>query len=501
MKSAAILMTLLFSVLPCLAQDAHLPDLTGPHAVGTVSRHFIDLSRDEDLTTDDLTDKRELMVQFWYPADVPEGTQPGVYMPEIHAIGPVARIFLTDDGFPTDYENFLASLPAHAVPDAPLASAEARYPVLIFSHAETGLRTQNTYQMEELASHGYIVVAIDHTYISLAVLFPDGRLIPFNPDAVDYLNRLDNSEITRHALDVIFVLDQLEMINADDPAGKFTGRFDLSKPGVIGMSVGGATAGKVMTMDDRFKAGINMDGDPCIDDQPCREGLDQPFMIMLNQSHVLTPGSYDGSDRNGFDPGLLLRSGGYVLQIAGTGHFDFTDFPMTWKLASQPGKYLELSSLGSRSDDPVRVVDIFTEYSLAFFDKHLRGRPVPLLDGPSSDYPEVEFSAFSEIPTAVLAAEEMSPAAFQLQQNYPNPFNARTVLSFQIPRATAVKLEIFSLVGQQVRVLVDEDLPAGAHHRVWDGLDEQGEPVATGVYLYRLEAGVQMETRKLLLLQ
>jgi hypothetical protein len=88
------------------------------------------------------------------------------------------------------------------------------------------------------------------------------------------------------------------------------------------------------------------------------------------------------------------------------------------------------------------------------------------------------------------------PAAFELGQNYPNPFNPSTVIKFALPQAAHVTLTIYNLLGKEVAVLVDETLPAGRYEKQWEA---RGLP--SGVYLYRLQAGSLMQTKKLVLMQ
>ena len=101
-------------------------------------------------------------------------------------------------------------------------------------------------------------------------------------------------------------------------------------------------------------------------------------------------------------------------------------------------------------------------------------------------------------PTAVLA-DQASPAAFQLLPNYPNPFNPETTLRYQLPEAMQVRVKVYNALGQAVRTLVDGLQPAGAQQVVWDGRDGEGQEAASGVYLYRLEAGDRVQTRQMLL--
>ncbi|MFH2056414.1 MAG: FlgD immunoglobulin-like domain containing protein [bacterium] len=93
------------------------------------------------------------------------------------------------------------------------------------------------------------------------------------------------------------------------------------------------------------------------------------------------------------------------------------------------------------------------------------------------------------------------PDQYSLRQNYPNPFNPTTTIDFAVPRSGDVRLEIFNVLGQSIRVLVDEYLSAGEKRVQWDGVDESGHPASSGVYLYRMTAEDFGQTRKMLLLK
>jgi len=97
--------------------------------------------------------------------------------------------------------------------------------------------------------------------------------------------------------------------------------------------------------------------------------------------------------------------------------------------------------------------------------------------------------------------EEIIPFTFALNQNYPNPFNPSTTVSFEIPSTRWVKLEIFNILGQKVKVLADEKMPAGRYSLIWDGTNGAGEDVASGIYFTRLSAGDNTEVRKMLMLK
>ncbi|MCB5247830.1 MAG: C25 family cysteine peptidase [Candidatus Cloacimonetes bacterium] len=101
----------------------------------------------------------------------------------------------------------------------------------------------------------------------------------------------------------------------------------------------------------------------------------------------------------------------------------------------------------------------------------------------------------------VSAADPVAPVPFTLQQNYPNPFNPSTTLSFSLAQGGAASLAIYNTRGQLIRTLVKEELPGGSHSVVWNGLDDAGNAVSSGIYLYRLETSGQSQTRRMLLMK
>lgn len=97
--------------------------------------------------------------------------------------------------------------------------------------------------------------------------------------------------------------------------------------------------------------------------------------------------------------------------------------------------------------------------------------------------------------------EDQLPEGFALNQNYPNPFNPTTEISFNLPNAGEVRLEVFNVMGQQVVTLVNGALEAGSHTVTWDSRDNTGDRVSSGVYFYRLESGDLIDTKKMVLLK
>jgi len=121
-------------------------------------------------------------------------------------------------------------------------------------------------------------------------------------------------------------------------------------------------------------------------------------------------------------------------------------------------------------------------------------------------YPDAEEASVAAVVTGgsspqTARREESRITATSLGPNYPNPFNPITQIRFELPQSEKVYLDIYNVHGQRVRRLVKADYPAGPHVVQWDGRDDAGKGVASGVYFYRLSAGAFTQTRKMLLLK
>jgi hypothetical protein len=93
------------------------------------------------------------------------------------------------------------------------------------------------------------------------------------------------------------------------------------------------------------------------------------------------------------------------------------------------------------------------------------------------------------------------PTSFELQQNYPNPFNPFTTIEFTLPKQQQVTVDIYNVSGNKVRTLVNRRYISGRHRVIWEGLDQNEQPVPSGVYLYRLQAGTFVQTRSMALVR
>ena len=180
----------------------------------------------------------------------------------------------------------LALAQTHATPGVPIAGRPSRFPLLLFAPSWTGRRNQNTVQAEELASHGFIVVGIDHPYCTDLTIFPDGRRAHSTlPEFMDWSSdetvaacvRDANAQLSLRTADARFVLDEIERLNRNDPDGLFTGRLDTERVGIFGHSFGGAVAAEACRTDARFKAGANYDG--LLFGDVLEQGIGKPFLF------------------------------------------------------------------------------------------------------------------------------------------------------------------------------------------------------------------------------
>lgn len=371
--AVGLLLLAVAAAIPVVVPVPDLPGATGPYAVGTRIFHMTDTDRPE-IFTDDADDVREVMVQIWYPAANAEG-EPAEYLPALAVAGPVIAEQFGLQPFLFNHVNLVDLDIQRDVP----AAGGAPFPILFFSHGLGGIRMQNTTMVRNLASHGYVVVAVDHTYANALTVFPDGRIILYDPCRVFADCRSDPVEGNRlvgvWAADITFMLDMLTDWNAE--AGHWlNGRLDLNRVGVFGHSTGGGTAVEFCLQDARCDAGVGLDAWvlPASDDL-LAAGLQQPFMF------ISTP-EWLGSNNRAGGKEIVANANGdvYDLTLANTGHYDFSDLVLLSPLTPQLGLSGTINS--------VTGLTIQNEYVLEFFNRYLRGEDGTLLTQPSP-YPEL----------------------------------------------------------------------------------------------------------------
>lgn len=392
-------------ILPIMLPVFRFPHPNGAYKIGTLTYHWVDVDRPEIFSTEP-NDRRELMVQIWYPANK-ESSSPKV--PYIQDSDFVTTALARLHNFPDFSLTHLKYVTTNAVSSAPVAEDKPNYPVLIILEGLTGYRQMNTFQVEELVSHGYIVVGIDQPGAAATVVFPDGHQInvpsvnnvmqplihqSFSPsETIPQLNgqAMPIGIIPYFAQDVSFTLDQLDSINTTDPKNILTDKLDLQHIGVFGMSLGGAVGAETCLKDPRIKACLIED--VTMTANVVQEGLQQPSMFITRPTDTMrlerqTSGGWAEEDiaqtqttmRSVYDS---LPGDGYFIQVPGMYHIDMTD-----------DTYISPIFLTIGFSGPIgiqRAHDIINAYSLAFFDRHLMGKSEVLLDGLAKRYPEVIF--------------------------------------------------------------------------------------------------------------
>jgi len=375
-----------------------LPEPTGRYTVGNTEIHLVDPDRPDPWAEGR---PRELMVSVWYPAQDVDGHSLSPYMTP-KATSRFERSSLESVGLDPE-EVDLEGVRTHAFSGAPVDASQGRRPVVVYSPGAGLPRTVGTALVEDLASRGYIVVTVDHTYEASEVEFPEGRVEVAKLPEDASLKEMVSVRVS----DIRFVLDQLEAVrdggNPDAEGRRLPRGLDdslnLSEVGMFGHSAGGFTSAEAMLDDRRIDAGINLDGsliyssDAGTYGEVTKRGLDRPFMLV----GAGTSGDDDKPHTHQSSPdwGLFWENstGPKIdLHIPEGEHFTFTDYqailPQLDEKLDIPN-WLFTATIGTV--DPDRIVTSQRAYVAAFFDQHLRGEDQTLLEGPSPHHPDVDF--------------------------------------------------------------------------------------------------------------
>ena len=368
---------------------------SGPYAVGTREYFWTDSARGEPYTKSP-DDRRRLVVQVWYPAEPGE-------------TGDTARYLLRPDEFASRAGARAArKAKTNSRLEAPLANSDAGFPLLLYNHGGAWTRWSATFSTEWLASHGYMVFAVEHFGFNQTNKYPDG--VPFPLDTLSFPKEsgdgkqdaltgwafLEDPVFLIWKADARFVLDRVEALNRDP--GPLQGRLDLARVGAFGWSFGGALAVQLTADDERVKAAVDHDGQLFGDVR--ERGTSRP---VLQFHHGIDDAlGYPEKDRpvvhelmtlvESWDSVARARSTAdwYAITIAGTDHGDFSDLALFYPR-------------GEGRIDPRQGHAIINAYTLAFFDRYLRGRNSELLDGATSPFPEATLRAWRK------PAEPVSP--------------------------------------------------------------------------------------------
>ncbi|MFE6888260.1 alpha/beta hydrolase family protein [Streptomyces sp. NPDC057694] len=343
-----------------------LPPPAGPYPVGRRVLHLVDRHRADPWVS--MAANRELMVSVSYPARSTGGRR-AAYMAvdeaqlllEARGLGGVVPAAT------------VAGTRTHAQVSA--SPASGRFPLVLLSPGFSMPRSTLTALADDLAGRGYVVASVDHAYESVGTQFPGGRILTCA--ACEQVNTpaQEALAVRGRAADLSYVIDELTSYQR---TRVLSGMIDPRRIGIAGHSIGGAAAAATMAADPRVRAGVDLDGDFFV--HPAGAGLGRRPFMMLGADSTHGP---DGHDTDWPEAWSHLHGWKRWLTVTGAEHFSFTDLPY---LADQLGLSDPAVPLSG-----VRGWSITRDYVTAFFDRHLRELPRPILDGPTASEPEVMF--------------------------------------------------------------------------------------------------------------
>ena len=346
---------------------------TGEYQVGTQVIHMVDNDRSAWYGQES-SNPREIMVRVWYPAQPQEGDLKAPYVYNEKLIGDMVS---EGFGIPKYLMKNLRNINGNSWSEA--QPVNEKFPVIIFSHGIGGLKTQNTTQMEEMASHGYVVFSCDHAYDAGVSIFPGDRIIFGKTNIPDNLTKeekwnMRRAQLDYRAADIQFLLDEMDRENFLSVALKNS--LDLEHIGVFGHSFGGGTSVVVASVDERIDACFGLDAWFLpIPSNVLNSDLNKPF-IHLGQVSWKEKENYLKLDTlAGNNSAWSVR-----LDVRGATHYDFTDFSQFSKLTK---KY------GSGMIDPPRIRKITNSAIREFFDHYLKNGPALALETYEKLYPEL----------------------------------------------------------------------------------------------------------------
>ena len=387
-----------------------LPPPSGAHAVGVRTFELDDASRLGVFhAAADMP--RRLLIRVWYPASPVRGATARRYFNDAEA-QTTARSMGEQLGF-APLVTYLKHVPTNAYEDAPLLVGAKELPTIFYSHGYGSFLAQNSALMEDLASHGYVVYSVQHTYDSSATLFPDGSVAFTDPalieesrnspeakgkfpkamvqgatgatfderlegqlqsanESMEHAKRIVTRSASTWVADQLFVHDRLQSGDVPESVARIVAASDLTRTGEMGMSFGGATAGVICLLDKRCVAGVNLDGGDFAF-LPFNADLPVPFLMIhsdFGNLYKILGVTAQGAPRsfNDFSYESFEHAGThdeiYRAEVKRAAHLGLSDFTLFMRrpvrdplLGSTPAAVM----IGAQND-----------LIRGFFDKHLR---------------------------------------------------------------------------------------------------------------------------------
>jgi len=339
-----------------------IPKLTEPqgsYTVGTRIFRWIDFTRTEEITSDP-NDKRNVVVQAWYPT---EQDAKGTHSSYLDGADNLPEKIGIIPSFIFDHYD---QIETYGVLNAPISKAQNQWPVILFLTGNGAARAFYTSLATGLASYGYVVLTIDHPYEAMITQLADGKVVtPIEvflkeePDLTKFMKRRLDLRIA----DTQFVLNQLD--NPQASSDNFLSSLDQNRIVIAGHSLGGACAAVAMALDSRIKAAASIDG-TLYGELPKPNGT-RPFLLLeSNKSERDRFLRYENGNQQFFKQ----FEGGYRYEVIEADHYSFTDAPLLLAFPTRflAGRILEFGNIPTRTHNA--TADILN----AFFYGALSGK-------------------------------------------------------------------------------------------------------------------------------
>tara|TARA_B100000700_G_scaffold326166_1_gene436901 strand:+ start:5852 stop:7228 length:1377 start_codon:yes stop_codon:yes gene_type:complete len=303
----------------------NLPSPGGKYSIGTEVHHWIDSSRAE-LFTEKKSDFRQIMIQIWYPADLKSEKKTEPYMDYIELR---AKTLARAGGIPEFFPKHLNYISTNSHLNATVIISKFKLPILVFSHGITGSRHLHQALYEYLASRGFVIAALDHSYDANLTIFPDGSMADYRSNITGHPDSLAlrKMQINTRGKDISFIINQMKKIQLGQIESNLNSRLDMDKIAVGGHSYGGATALVSSFWDPRIKTCLGLD--PWISPLPkviLNSGLKIPQLFLMRPSWHNSdyPNNYKTLDT------LILNSQEQYHRyiVKESEHLDFSDVPI-----------------------------------------------------------------------------------------------------------------------------------------------------------------------------
>jgi len=395
--SVSLMMILLFSSKLIFSQDTtnqFLPKPSGKYQIGVTEIYLVDSSRKERFKKKDF---RKIYVKIWYPAIPAETQKPELYL-QNYTSELIQDIFMSKD-FSFEWLNKIKKSLTNSYPNAIIDSTESTYPVIIFTPGYYfGMAELYSAYMEELTSHGYIVCSVNHPYEQPYIKLPDGEEIYIKkkrtqwayfqlvfanwfqfrkqdtPEKIEKTTRYYHKMLHRFRKALDYWVDDakffVDYLYSEKRKGEVLSKVNLDQIGALGQSFGGAVTGQLCLVDERVKAGVNLDcfqfGD--VIDWP----LEQPFFLFQSDYQPM----WNLGNTINFEN---IQNDFLLLSIKNASHFVFSDGAVL-PYYSEDFKVKMIGKI-----DGVKMMKLTNDYILDFYNVYLKGNQVKYINSNVKD--------------------------------------------------------------------------------------------------------------------